>query len=277
MTTAELSAEFDVLYNNITSNQAPGLNNYEKSVFLTKAQNQIVQEYFNPALDGAGGGFDGNQKRQIDFSSITDWEVLFRVEQNIPKYDPRSFVYALPKNLLLILDEQLSLTDYSDNDYSHVDEDTFYSISAISYDEYSRLMSKPYKYPPKGKAWRLIVKKRSIAIPGSDIQNESTESQDEEELQDRGTTEIRQLVEVIGRFPSAPYYRMRYVRKPVPIILEDLSDYDVSIDDITAVTECELPEETHHEILERAVTLAKMAWQGNTMTQAAIASQAARQ
>ena len=37
MTTQEFSLEFDILYNNITSNQAPGLTEYEKSVFLTKA------------------------------------------------------------------------------------------------------------------------------------------------------------------------------------------------------------------------------------------------
>ena len=38
MTLAEFSDQFDVLYNNITSNQAPGLNEYEKSVVLTKAE-----------------------------------------------------------------------------------------------------------------------------------------------------------------------------------------------------------------------------------------------
>ena len=37
MTVEEMDNMFDVLYNNITSNQAPGLNAYEKSVFLTKA------------------------------------------------------------------------------------------------------------------------------------------------------------------------------------------------------------------------------------------------
>ena len=37
----EFSNEFDVLYNNIMSNQAPGLDEYEKSVFLTKAQDYI--------------------------------------------------------------------------------------------------------------------------------------------------------------------------------------------------------------------------------------------
>ena len=37
MNHTEFSNEFDVLYNNIMSNAAPGLNEYEKSVFLTKA------------------------------------------------------------------------------------------------------------------------------------------------------------------------------------------------------------------------------------------------
>ena len=46
MTSEEFSNQFDVLYNNITSNQAPGLNEYEKSVFLTKAQSEIVKNYF---------------------------------------------------------------------------------------------------------------------------------------------------------------------------------------------------------------------------------------
>jgi hypothetical protein len=38
MTNAEFSNEFDVYYNSITSNQAPALDEYEKSVYLNKAQ-----------------------------------------------------------------------------------------------------------------------------------------------------------------------------------------------------------------------------------------------
>jgi hypothetical protein len=34
----EFSWEFDVLYNNISNGNAPGVNEYEKSVFLTRAQ-----------------------------------------------------------------------------------------------------------------------------------------------------------------------------------------------------------------------------------------------
>jgi hypothetical protein len=63
MTLQEFSDQFDVLYNSITSNQAPGLNEYEKSVFLTKGEKQLVREYFNKRVDGVGGGFDGSEKR----------------------------------------------------------------------------------------------------------------------------------------------------------------------------------------------------------------------
>lgn len=70
MTNPEFSDQFDVLYNNITSNQAPGLDEYEKSVFLTKAQDEIVKSYFNPRSNKTQEGFDGNEKRQIDFSMI---------------------------------------------------------------------------------------------------------------------------------------------------------------------------------------------------------------
>lgn len=73
MTAEEMDNMFDVLYNNITSTQAPGLNAYEKSIFLTKAQDELVKNYFNPKSKGNNTqeGFDDNPKRQIDFSMLT--------------------------------------------------------------------------------------------------------------------------------------------------------------------------------------------------------------
>lgn len=75
MTNPEFSNEFDVLYNNITSNQAPGLDEYEKSVFLTKAQDEILKSYFTPGLNKSQEGFDGSEVRQIDFSMIIKSQV----------------------------------------------------------------------------------------------------------------------------------------------------------------------------------------------------------
>lgn len=375
MTNAEFSTEFDVLYNNITSNQAPGLNDYEKSVFINKAQLQLVSEYFSKRLDNSEGGFDGSPRRQIDFSSIMEWDTLERITSNVAKFDPRSILYAMPDDALFPVDEQVSLIDYNSNSYSQADVDTFYSVVPISYEDYARLMSKPYKYPPKNQAWRLITKtvslpaetetvvtwtqnsgsasvvsgsdlifsmeyksypqsavpvKLVVAVKGTDVSQYTSdyiivlvEPHDTLEMMfkaieqsgivniklipyvnvrdrvgiywDRGvifvttcsgstmsTSEITtnakdvQVLELIGKFPTTPYYRMRYVRRPRPVILSSLAGFGVTIGGITTVQTCELPEEVHHEILERAVTLAKISWQGATMTQTALAVQASK-
>lgn len=51
MTLNELSVEFDLMYNNISSNMAPGLSEFEKSVFLTQAQETIILDLYK----GTGG------------------------------------------------------------------------------------------------------------------------------------------------------------------------------------------------------------------------------
>ncbi|MCI5629004.1 MAG: hypothetical protein MR840_02665 [Solobacterium sp.] len=60
MTTQEFNTEFDVLYNNIASNGAPGINEYEKSVFLTKAQNELIKAYFLKVSNKLQSGYDDN-------------------------------------------------------------------------------------------------------------------------------------------------------------------------------------------------------------------------
>ena len=72
MTANEFSAEFDLLYNNISSNQAPGLNEFEKSQFLTKAQNEIIKNYFTSVQGGNKyqQGIEDSNKRLSDFSCL---------------------------------------------------------------------------------------------------------------------------------------------------------------------------------------------------------------
>lgn len=45
-TSEEWSIAFDLAYNNISSNQAPGLTNYEKSIFLTQAQEALILDLY---------------------------------------------------------------------------------------------------------------------------------------------------------------------------------------------------------------------------------------
>ena len=108
MTTSEFSNEFDVLYNNIMSNAAPGLNEYEKSVFLTKAQEEIIKNYFNPKGNKYSEGFDGSAKRQIDFSGLITVANGTVVDSSSTTFDVRAKVYKLPVDLFLMINESLT-------------------------------------------------------------------------------------------------------------------------------------------------------------------------
>lgn len=55
----EFSWEFDVLYNNLSNGNAPGVNDYEKSVFLTRAQEQLIIELYTGT--GISDGFDSSE------------------------------------------------------------------------------------------------------------------------------------------------------------------------------------------------------------------------
>lgn len=232
MTTQEFSNEFDVLYNNIMSNQAPGLDEYEKSVFLTKAQLEILKNYFNPKGNKYGQGFDENAKRQIDFSTLI---TVAKPSQYTPggsyvKFDDRSQLYKMPQDILLMLNET------GINTVDGVKR--LISIIPMNYEEYARLMSKPWKQPLKNQGWRLF----------------------------QSTGGVDFISEVVIKYNSSlADYKIRYVKRPKPIILANLADEysNVSIEGINTITECELDPILHPEILQRAVELAKSAYTGD--------------
>lgn len=355
MTTQEFSNEFDVLYNNIMSNQAPGLDEYEKSIFLTKAQEELVRDYFNSRNVKNAQGFDDSQKRQYDFSTLLSGAELYDCADNIralaaygliafnPVFDNRSRVYLAPSDLFLVINE--SIEDSAKRRYS---------VLPISYDEYNRLMSKPYGFPLKRQAWRIIsdripslagwggkltdsglflfkskyfkVIEIRIRISNSngitkpiiieddngviilmnlpinlvnyweaylindsalkkaglgkylypvtpDTGNFPTEGTDTSSftisiapaIMESGAAVHTSAFEIIGRFTGDITYRIRYIKTPKPIILVNLSDIQegLSINGYNTVTECELPPNTHQEILQRAVELAKASYQGD--------------
>lgn len=314
MTNLELSNEFDVLYNNITSNQAPGLDEYEKSVFLTKAQDEIVKAYFNPKTNKVQEGFDGNEKRQIDFSMIMrsatfkntiytpivgpvesvthdleeqsgplrvpqkhlntiipsiskDWVTVDNVDsivvpngwtlnevivdrgeglQDIPAtvlspfknafFDNRDNTKAveLNKDVLMFINEYVIVT--------RGEQKVRLTVIPINYNEYSRLMSKPYKRPLKFNAWRLL--------DNSDAKNRA-------EL-------------IVGPNDTITQYTIRYVKRPNPIVLSDLEEGLSLGDNVSTETPCELDPILHPEILQRAVELAKAAYTGDLTSQVAL-------
>lgn len=153
MTLEEFSTEFDVLYNSITSNAAPGFNDYEKSVLLTLAQEELIKSYFVANNNTTGVGLDGSQKRHYDFSTLIKIKSLKNIvcdiitaidKVNIPflKKDINAR-FLIPNDVFLILNEHL------------IAKDNNYIVFPISYDTYNLLMSKPFPYPNKRQAWRL--------------------------------------------------------------------------------------------------------------------------
>lgn len=110
---------------------------------------------------------------------------------------------------------------------------TNYVVVPISYKEYDREMSKPYAQPLKKQAWRLF-------------QNQSTGFDLKSELIPRFN---------IKENTNTLQYKIRYVRRPVPIVLEDLPD-NLSIDGYSTAQDCELNPILHYDILEEAVRMA---------------------
>ncbi len=193
MTNEEFSNTFDTLLNSYStqanfgetaSRQNIALDEYEKSVFLTQAQDAIVKSYFDRTLNQQSQGFDDSARRQIDFSSLinvkkyanryintdnftvtnfnpsdpsdSNWEDEILVHDNDKCYDQRGILVNLEPNILFMLNEKLIV------------EDKIYIVVPINYNEYDREMSKAYAQPLKKQAWRLF----SNNSTGYDIQSE---------------------------------------------------------------------------------------------------------
>ena len=151
MTLEEFSTEFDVLYNSITSNPAPGFNDYQKSVLLTLAQAESLKSYFVANNNTTGVGLDGSQQRHYDFSTLIKVKTLNNIIDSIlttgvdvPVFNKdANNIFLVPNDVFLVLNEYLTVKNNS------------YTVFPISYDSYNLLMSKPFPYPNKRQAWRL--------------------------------------------------------------------------------------------------------------------------
>lgn len=271
MTTTEFSNQFDLLYNNISSNQAPGLNEYEKSVFLTKAQDEIVKNYFQAESNGntIKKGFDDTAIRQMDFSDlIVSKTILEETGDNaVPSVDPRALVYKISKDdrVYIIINESLYLM--ANNKDGKLEVSGIRQVVPIKYTEYMRLMSKPFKEPLKYMAWRIITQGREgdVDVDKSTDDLTSVAKSVSSKIEIVITSADKNKYKGNGEINTIQY-NIRYVRKPRPIILTNLKDSfgeDLSIDGYKQAMTCELNESTHEAILQRAVELAKIAWAGN--------------
>ena len=209
MTNEEFSNQLDTLLNSYNtqagfgegSNKQGGiaLDEYEKSVLLTQAQDIIVKSYFDKTLNQQGQGFDDSPRRQVDFSSLikvhhytrdTDNGVLVHDDNSC--YDDRGLKVKLvlddnsSAKIFFILNERLEVVTDSGK--------KIYVVVPINYREYDREMSKAYAQPLKKQAWRLF----SNAATGYDIQSE--------------------IIPIYGSLQAGEPYYMKYQEIPDSIV-----------------------------------------------------------
>lgn len=292
MSTQEFSDSFDTLLNSYgsqaifgegASKQEVVLDEYEKSVLLTQAQDMLVKSYFYGSQNSQGQGFDDSIRRQVDFSSLIKTATLIKADDQDSIFDDRGIIYSMPMKKINkpsgIEFKEGEIIDTTgkyvkiDGDDSHVyvlnSTDVLYILNEkmityggtelatklkdyvvipLNYKEYDREMSKAYAQPFKKQAWRLFQNNQT----GFDVQSELIPMWNIAEDAKTDTPEVRLV------------YKIRYVKRPDPIVLTDLPN-GLAIDGFTTVSECTLNPIVHMDILQRAVEIA-MSTRGRVAT-----------
>lgn len=131
MTLTEFSNEFDVVYNNISNNSAPGVNEYEKSVFLTRAQELLIKEVYS---GNSVNNFDSSEDVRSYFNNLITSIVKDSTLSENTRLGNIHFKLDKQDKVLFILTMQL----YTDRFKS-------VPVAPISYDEYNVTKQNPFK------------------------------------------------------------------------------------------------------------------------------------
>ena len=249
MTTQEFSDQFDVLLNSSfiandfgeqSSKIDIQLDEYEKSVFLTQAQEQLVINLYN-GRNIEGLSFESAEESRRYLKDLTE-RIEGTFENNGEDLFPHSYkVTNLPLDCLFITKEtaKFNLVGVTNKPSWLTNYDTIVEVVPITQDEYHRIRKNPYK---KFDDFRIL------------------RIEDKHELQ------------LYSKYPISKY-DIDYIRKPKPIIVSNLGD-DITVDGMTfteryttsvnntstlvTTNASELNPILHRTILLEAVKLAKI-------------------
>ena len=232
ITPEELSDRFDVLLNSYSQKANTGdvssvvdinLNEYEKSVFLTKAQEEVVVNLYN-GKNIYGDSFESTEeiRRYLDALVVTK---TYGSDKAIDALEPTSDlentkVFPLPEDIAFITLEKVT---YSGEEGKCSLDGYSAKVYPITHDTYNTIKDNPFRGPTKYKALRL----------------------------DYGENKV----EIISKFPIKEYY-IKYLKRPNPIILVDLTNENLQIDGKSEVQDLTLNPLLYETILQRAIALA---------------------
>ena len=180
MTNEEFSNEFDILINNI--NVGLEFDEYEKSMFLTKAQEDVVTSLYRGNL--IGESFERTEELRRYLSDLVN---TYNTNEKLEcdGITNNSYFFKIPKDILFITYEAV----VSQDEKLGCSKNTTMEVVPVTQDEFHRIRNNPFRMPNKRRVLRL------------DIQN--------------------QIVELISYYEIDKYI-IRYLKKPDPIILTDL-------------------------------------------------------
>lgn len=231
MTTQEFKNEFRQLYDAHASNRAAGHNDYTISFWLSAAQEELVKDSLTDKSNRRREGFEYTEARRRKLQHLLRPHV-FQLSDAQPYYDdvnisPDSLIFNIqPLSLMEIKHEHLEVSA------DDCDGETQLQVVPITHDEYLIQKRNPFRKPNRTKAWRLDLGTGQV-ISGS----------------------TAKFVEIISSIPFTSYY-LRYIRRPMPIIVGDLTTIGngtLTIEGQSAARTSELDESFHREIITRAV------------------------
>ena len=229
MSNQEFSASFDTLLNSYVSKGSFGdtqpdirLDEWEKSVFLTKFQEELVLSLYN-GHNPYGASFESTEEMRRYLAPLVV-EVGLNPESNtsglVLGINSNSKFFTLPEDLWFITYEAVNV-NYGAGRACGSNGNL--EVVPVKQDEYHKVKNNPFRGANDRRALRL-------------------------DLSDG-------VVEIVSKYPVSKYY-VRYLRKVKPIVLVDLQDTELSVNGVNEESECELPEVLHRRILEGAVQMA---------------------
>lgn len=165
MTTSEFSNEFDILLNSFYTQGVFGetsskselvLDEYEKSVLLTQAQEEIVKELYSGKFNGES--FEKTEELRRSLSSLIK-TTKPRLYEGTIKIDNTSIFYEYPDDVWFILYEQATITDPS-----LCNRESIVKVVPVRYDEWQFIKNNPFKKPNKNRVVRLDKSSRVLEL-----------------------------------------------------------------------------------------------------------------
>ena len=216
MSIEDFSHEFDILLNSYDASAGVTLNEYEKSVFLTKAQEEYVIGLYT-GKNVSGESFEETEEMRRYLSEIVEEAIINPISTSNGKplgVDSKSKFFTLPDNLWFITYEAVAVEG------GECMQGFSLMVVPVRQDEYQRLKKNPFRGANDRRALRLDLSENNV--------------------------------EIVCKYPVTQYY-VRYLRKLQPIVLADFRNDGVTVNGVAVPTGCELHESLHRDILERAV------------------------